>query len=80
MPLKDQRHLQKIKNKGGGAVENTRKNIIITDRYNIDKKWQIIKLKGGYYLKQFIKNKQFGRGARISKKRIEKILETKIEF
>ena len=55
-------------------------SIKITDKYNSSKEWEIIKLNGGYYLKQYIKGKQFGRGFRTTKKYIESILEIKISY
>ena len=45
---------------------------IYQDPYN-NKIWEVIKLNGGYYLKQFIKGKQFGRGLRTTKKNLEKM-------
>ena len=32
------------------------------DRYNDNKVWEVVKLSGGYYLRQYICGKQFGRG------------------
>lgn len=55
-------------------------SIRIKDRYNDFKEWEIIKLSGGYYLKQYVKGKQFGRGFRTTKKYIESILEIKISY
>lgn len=49
------------------------KRTIYQDPYNSNKTWEITKLNGGYYLKQFINGKQFGRGSRTTKKRLEKI-------
>jgi len=37
------------------------------DRWNPDKTWEVVKLVGGYYLRQYIKGKQFGRGIRTTK-------------
>lgn len=34
---------------------------------------EVIKMKGGYYLKQYINGRQFGRGIRTSKKYISSI-------
>lgn len=56
------------------------KKIIVQDKYNDIKTWEVTKLSGGFYLKQFIAGKQFGSGIRITKKWIESILETKIKF
>lgn len=56
------------------------KRIIIQDKYNDIKTWEVTKLSGGFYLKQFIDGKQFGGGIRTTKKWIESILETKIKF
>lgn len=55
-------------------------SIRIKDRYNDFKEWEIIKLSGGYYLKQYVKGKQFGRSFRTTKKYIESILEIKISY
>ena len=55
-------------------------SIKITDKYNSSKEWEIIKLNGGYYLKQYVEGKQFGRGFRTTKKYIESILEIKISY
>ena len=55
-------------------------SVKITDKYNSSKEWEVIKLSGGYYLKQYIKGKQFGRGFRTTKKYIESILEIKISY
>lgn len=49
------------------------KRAIYQDPYNSTKTWGVTKLSGGYYLKQFINGKQFGRGSRTTKKRLEQI-------
>lgn len=56
------------------------KSIKFKDKYSAFKEWEIIKLNGGYYLKQYIKGKQFGRGFKTSKKWIEKTLEIELEY
>ena len=56
------------------------KSKIIKDKYNDLKSWEIIKLSGGYYLKQYICGKQFGSGIRTTKKFIMDILNVKIEY
>lgn len=43
------------------------------DRWNPNKTWEVVKLVGGYYLRQYIKGKQFGRGIRTTKKYIQSI-------
>lgn len=43
------------------------------DRWNPDKTWEVVKLVGGYYLRQYIKGRQFGRGIRTTKKYIQSI-------
>lgn len=50
------------------------------DPYNPLKVWEVSQLKGGFYLKQFIAGKQFGRGKRTTKTWLEKmgILEYEI--
>lgn len=49
------------------------KRTIYQDPYNSMKTWEVTELSGGYYLKQFINGKQFGRGSRTTKKRLEQI-------
>ncbi|MFR6123147.1 hypothetical protein [Faecalibacillus intestinalis] len=49
------------------------KRTIYQDPYNSTKTWEVTKLSGGYYLKQFINGKQFGRGSRTTKKWLEQI-------
>nr|DAG17557.1 MAG TPA: hypothetical protein [Bacteriophage sp.] len=46
---------------------------VYQDPYNPIKTWEITKLKGGYYLRQFIKGKQFGRGIKTTKSYLEQI-------
>lgn len=44
------------------------------DRYNANKVWEIVQLSGGnYYVRQYIKGKQFGVGRRMHKKLIDDI-------
>ncbi len=43
------------------------------DRYNDKKIWEVVKLVGGYYLRQYIDGKQFGKGMKTSKRFIESI-------
>lgn len=43
------------------------------DRYNGAKVWEVTKLVGGYYLRQFIAGKQFGSGIKTTKSKIEEI-------
>lgn len=40
----------------------------IQDKYNTNKTWEVVKLSGGWYLRQYIKGKQFFKGARVTKK------------
>lgn len=37
------------------------------DRWNEKKVWEVVKLVGGYYLRQYISGKQVGRGVRTTK-------------
>ena len=37
------------------------------DPYNENKIWEVTKLKGGYYLRQYIGHVKFGRGLKVSK-------------
>lgn len=43
------------------------------DRWNPDKVWEVVKVVGGYYLWQYIKGSQFGRGIKTSKRFIASI-------
>lgn len=43
------------------------------DRYNQNKVWEVARLAGGYYLRQYVKGQQFGTGLRTSRKFIESI-------
>lgn len=49
------------------------KRTFYRDRWNSDKIWEVVKLVGGYYLRQYIKGVQFGRGLRTTKKYIASI-------
>lgn len=49
------------------------KRTIYQDPYNNNKTWEVTELSGGYYLKQFINGKQFGRGSRTTKKNLKEI-------
>lgn len=53
--------------------ETARKRTIYQDPYNSMKTWEVTELNGGYYLKQFIKGKQFGRGSRTTKKHLKEM-------
>lgn len=43
------------------------------DRWNDKKVWEVVKLVGGYYLRQYISGVQQGRGLRTTKKFIQGI-------
>lgn len=43
------------------------------DRYNNKKMWEVTKLIGGYYLRQYIEGRQVNRGLKTSKKFLENI-------
>ena len=43
------------------------------DKYNKDKVWEVVKLHGGYYLRQYVRGSQAGRGLRTTKKFIQSI-------
>lgn len=43
------------------------------DRYNSDKVWEVVKLSGGYYLRQYVCGRQFGKGVRTTKKFIRSL-------
>lgn len=50
------------------------KRAFYQDRYNGRKAWEVVKLAGGgYYLRQYINGKQFGKGIRTTKKHINDI-------
>ena len=49
------------------------------DRYNPKKTWEIIKMSGAYYLRQYINGKQFGRGLRTTKRYLNDIGILKFE-
>ena len=38
------------------------KRTFYRDRWNDRKVWEVVKLRGGFYLRQYINGKQFGRG------------------
>lgn len=43
------------------------------DRWNEKKVWEVVKLVGGYYLRQYISGQQVRRGMKTSKKFIKSI-------
>ena len=43
------------------------------DPYNENKIWEVTKLKGGYYLRQYISHVKFGRGSKVSKNWLNQI-------
>lgn len=43
------------------------------DKYNDKKIWEVVKLQGGYYLRQYINGRKFGRGIKTSKKYIKSL-------
>ena len=43
------------------------------DKYNDNKVWEVVKLSRGYYLRQYICGKQFGRGMQKKKKHIQSL-------
>lgn len=43
------------------------------DTYNGNKVWEVATLSGGYYLRQYICGKQFGRGVRTTKRKLKEI-------
>lgn len=40
------------------------------DRWNERKIWEVVRLSGGFYLRQYIDGKQYGRGLRTTKRKI----------
>lgn len=49
------------------------KRTFYRDRWNDRKVWEVVKLRGGFYLRQYINGKQFGRGIRTTKGHIKNI-------
>lgn len=47
--------------------------IYYRDKYNRNKVWEVAKLNGGYYLRQYVCGRQIGRGLRTTKKFIRSI-------
>ncbi len=43
------------------------------DRWNPNKVWEVVKLVGGYYLRQYVSGNQVGRGVKTSKRFIQSI-------
>lgn len=43
------------------------------DRWNEKKVWEVVKLVGGYYLRQYISGQQIGSGIKTSKRFIKSI-------
>ena len=43
------------------------------DKYNPNKTWEVTSMSHGFYLKQFICDKQFGRGLRTTKEYLKSI-------
>ena len=41
------------------------------DKYNDNKVWEVVKLNGGYYLRQYVCGRQYGRGLRTTKRFIQ---------
>jgi len=51
------------------AVERT----FYQDRWNRNKVWEVVKMSGGYYLRQYINGEKSGRGIKTSKKFIRNV-------
>lgn len=49
------------------------KRIFYRDRWNENKVWEVAQLAGGYYLRQYVCGKQWGRGLRTTKKFIKSL-------
>lgn len=50
-----------------------KKSTFYRDRWNPNKTWEVVKLVGGYYLRQYINGIQFGKGLRTTKRYITSI-------
>lgn len=51
----------------------TAKRTFYRDKWNKQKVWEVVALKGGFYLRQYINGKQFGRGIRTTRECIKNI-------
>lgn len=50
------------------------KRTFFQDRYSTRKAWEVVRLEGGgYYLRQYINGKQYGKGIRTTKKHISDV-------
>lgn len=49
------------------------KRVLVQDKYNKDKTWEINYISHGIYLKQYICGKQYGRGCRVSMKWLKEL-------
>lgn len=49
------------------------KRTFYQDRWNPDKVWEVAQMIGGYYLRQYVCGRQFGKGLRTTKKFIASI-------
>ena len=47
--------------------------IYYRNKYNSNKVWEVVKLEGGYYLRQYVCGKQIGRGLRTTKRFIKSL-------
>jgi hypothetical protein len=55
------------------TMKNNFKKVLIQDKYNHKKTWEINYISHGLYLKQFIYGKQYGRGCRVSMKWLKEL-------
>lgn len=51
----------------------TVKREFYSDKYNSQKSWEIVALRGGFYVRQYINDRQFGRGVRMTKRQISEL-------
>lgn len=49
------------------------KRTFYQDRWNPDKVWEVAQMIGGYYLRQYVRGRQFGKGLRTTKEFIRSI-------
>lgn len=54
-------------------MKNRVKRTFYKDRWNENKVWEVAELIGGYYLRQYVCGKQWGRGLRTTKRFIQSI-------
>ena len=54
-------------------MKNDTKRMFYKDKWNTNKVWEVVELIGGYYLRQYVCGKQWGKGIKTTKKFIKNI-------